>query len=323
MSAVWIMKAAMTALWTAGSGLIALAWLSAFSVWWKERSRRRVMLGPAEGVKMQPFRELAVVRKIAEEMEIAGIRWPVEAMLAAMLFAGTGGWFAVDAAVAEMQRVYALDADRLAGVDTWLLNTASALLLGSLPYFYVLFRLQSKRHRIAHDMIKLVQNVISHYAEQRTVQELISRSAATMPEHVRDEWKRLELRAHLGAPLEEALYEFARRADNGWAEDVADILLIKHRYGNDVLEALHKLVVDMQRARKNEERRLATIAAYRIGTVIMIAFAFGIVFFNVYADGANYRHYFISPTGQNLLIVSAVVLFASLVMVVRSGRRTF
>ena len=281
------------------------------------------MLGPPDGAKPSPFRELAVVRRLAEDMDIAGVRWPVEAMLGAMLFAGTAGWFAVDAAVAEMQRVYALDADRLAGADTRLLNAVSALLIGSLPYFWVQFRLQAKRHRIAHDMIKLVQNVISHYAEHRTVHELISRAAATMPEHVRDEWKRLELRAHLGVPLEEALYEFARRADNAWAEDVADILLIKHKYGNDVLEALHKLVTDMQRARKNEERRLATIAAYRIGTVIMIVFAFGIVFFNVYADGANYRHYFLVPAGRGLLLFSAVVLFASLVMVVRSGRRTF
>ena len=303
--------------------MIVAVWMSAFSVWWKERARRRTALGPIERGRPVPFRELAVVRKLAEEMEIAGVRWPVEAMLGAMLFIGTVGWFAVDAAVAEMQKVYALDADRLAAADTRVLSTVSALLFGSLPYFYVQFRLQSKRHRIAHDMIKLVQNLISHYAEQRTVQELISRSAATMPDHVREEWRRLELRTHLGVPLEQALFEFAQRADNGWAEDVADILLIKHKYGNDVLEALHKLVADMQRARKNEERRLATIAAYRIGTAIMIVFAFAIVFFNVYADGANYRHYFLSPAGQGLLLFSAVVLFASLVMVVRSGRRTF
>jgi len=322
-SARWLAEAAFTGLWLAGSGLVVVAWTSRLSAWWREKRLRASLLGPIRPERIAPFRELAFVRGLADDMEIAGIRWPVEAVVALMLFVGAVGWFGVDASVDAMQRSYALDADRLVGADTALLNAAAAGLLGSLPYFYIKFRLQRKRHRIALDMIKLVQNVVGHYGDNRTVQELISRSAPSMPEYVRDEWKRLELRSHLGGSLEEALYEFARRADNEWAEDVADILLIKHKFGHDVVEALHKLIVDMQRARKNEERRLAMVTVYRIGTAVMVAFAFGIVFFNVYADGANYRHYFIAPGGRWLMFVSAVVLFASMVLVVRSGRRTF
>ncbi len=323
MSVHWIAEAAFVGLWLAGSGLVVVAWLSRLSSWWRERSLRASLLGPVRAARATAYRELSFVRGLAEEMEIAGIRWPVEALVAAMPFVGAIGWFGVDASVEAMRLRYALDADRLLGSETWLLNTVAGALLGSMPYFYVKFRLQRKRHRIALDMIKLVQNVVGHYSDNRTVQELISRSAPSMPEYVRDEWKRLELRSHLGGSLEEALYEFARRADNEWAEDVADILLIKHKYGHDVIEALHKLVVDMQRARKNEERRLAMVTAYRVGTAVMVAFAFGIVFFNVYADGTNYRHYFLTPGGRLVMLLSAVVLFASMVLVVRSGRRTF
>lgn len=323
MNGAWIVKATLAAFWAAGSGMVIVVWMSRLGLWWQERRARRTILGPVSLQKRGAFREMAFIRKLADDMEIAGLRWPVEAVVGGMLFVSAATWFAVDAAVTEMQWRYALDADRLVGADSWLLNTAAAILVGSLPYFYVLFRLQRKRHRIALDMIKLVQNIVGHYSDRRTVQEIISRSAPSMPDDVKEEWKRLELRSHMGGSLEEALYEFARRADNEWAEDVADVLLIKHKYGNDVLEALHKLVIDMQRARKHEERRLAMVTVYRIGTLVMIGFAFGIVFFNVLADGANYRHYFLSPAGQTLMLLSSVVLFASLILVVKSGRRTF
>ncbi|WP_238392436.1 type II secretion system F family protein [Paenibacillus antri] len=323
MTASWIAEAAFAGMWIAGSGIVVVAWMSRLSAWWRDKRLRASLLGPIRLERSGAFRELAFVRGLADDMEIADVRWPVEAVVGAMLFIGAVGWFAVDASVDAMRVRYALDADRMIGADTWLLNTVAGGLLGSLPYFYVKFRLQRKRHRIALDMIKLVQNVVGHYGDNRTVQELISRSAATMPDHVREEWRRLELRSHMGGSLEEALYEFARRADNEWAEDVADILSIKHKFGHDVIEALHKLVVDMQRARKNEERRLAMVTAYRIGTAVMVAFAFGIVFFNVYADGANYRHYFVDPGGRWIMLFSGVVLFASMVLVVRSGRRTF
>jgi len=320
---MWIARAAFTAIWVAGTGIAVVVWVSWLSTRWRDRRLRTSLLGPVQRQPSGAFREMAFVRRLADDMEIAGMRLPPEAAIGLMLLIGAIGWFAVDGAIDGMQRQYALDADRLTPANSWLLNSASAALLGSLPYFYVKFRLQRKRHRIALDMIKLVQNVVGHYSDKRTVQEVISRSANSMPDYVRDEWKRLELRSHMGASLEEALYEFARRADNEWAEDVADILLIKHKYGNDVIDALHKLIVDMQRARKNEERRLAMVTVYRIGTAVMVAFAFGIVYFNVYADGSNYRHYFVNPTGQRIMLVSTAVLFASMVLVVKSGRRTF
>lgn len=318
-------EASFAALWAMGSGIVLTTWLIWLSDRWKARRRRFVLFGPAEtiGRRAAAIRELPPLRRLAEEMEIAGIRMPVEAVVGAMLFIGVAAWLLSQASVIGLQQRYALDADRLTAANPWLVHTAVACLLGSIPYFYVKFRLQRKRHRIALDMIKLVQNVIGHYQNGRTVQDIITRATPTMPAHVQDEWRRLELGAHMNASLEEALYAFAARADNGWAEDLADVLLIKHKYGNDVIDALHKLVVDMQIARRDEERRLAMVTVYRIGTSVMVAFAFFIIFFNVYADGTNYRHYFLEPTGKLLLLVSAVVLFGSMVLVVRSGRKSF
>jgi hypothetical protein len=326
MTVQWI-QAMLFAVWVTGAGLVLLTWLAQLSKRLKDRFRRRVLVGPGDRRRVagtiSAFKDLPFVRRLADEMEIAEIKAPVEAAAGTMLFIGAASWFAVDWMIGGLRESFALDADKMFPANTYLLNACVALLLGSLPYFYVKFRLQRKRHRIALDMIKLVQNIVGHYSVGRTVQDIIARSAPTMPEYVSSEWRLLELQSHLQYSLEDALYEFSRRVDNSWAEDLADILLIKHKYGNDVIDSLHKLVIDMQTARKNEERRLAMVTVYRIGTVVMIAFAFFIVFFNIYADGANYRHYFVNPAGKLMLTISSAVLFVSMVMVVRSGRKTF
>lgn len=311
------------ALWAAGTGVLIAVWFRFGYERWKERKRVVLLLGEARGQRLERLREVPFIRALAEDMQIAEMKLPIEILFGVMLFFGVIGWFGVEQSVMGLQQRYALDADKVLSVNTWLLNGSVSVLLGSLPYFYVKFRLQQKRHRIALDMIKLVQNIIGHYHANRTVQEMIARSSGTMPDHVRSEWRLLEISSHLSASLEEALYDFARRVDNEWAEDMADILLIKHKYGNDVIDALHKLVVDIQTARRNEERRLAMVTVYRIGTLVMGCFAIFIVLFNIYADGANYRHYFVNPSGKMLLLFSAVVFFVSLVLVVRSGRRTF
>jgi Flp pilus assembly protein TadB len=323
MSTVW--QPMIVALWATGTALVLLPWLTWALSRWRESNTERVLLSLVRPTitNRSAWRELPWLRRLTDELEIAEIRLPMEALLGFMVFFGVVGWFVVEGAIVGLQQRYALDGDRLVQVNAWMLNGISAILIGSLPYFYVKFRLQHKRHRIALDMIKLVQNFIGHYNSGRTIQEMISRSSDTMPEAIRSEWKRLEVGAHMQTSLEEALFTFARRTDNVWAEDLADILIIKHKYGNDVMDALHKLMIDMQVARRNEERRLAMVTVYRIGTSIMIGFAFFIVYFNVFADGTNYKHYFISPMGRTLLLCSAAVLFVSLMMVVRTGRRSF
>lgn len=319
----WV-TAILYSLWTAGTGLVLITWLSWALRAIQNKRRQRLLFGGArKEKKAADLKNIPFVKVLSDDMEIAEIKAPVEAVIALMLAIGVTGWFVVNAAVSGMRERFALDADKMIPSNTWLLSGFIALLLGSLPYFYVKFRLQRKRHRIALDMIKLVQNLIGHYSVGRTVQDMIARSTTTMPDHVRSEWRHLELQAHLSTSLEDALYEFARRADNVWAEDLADILLIKHKYGNDVIDALHKLVVDMQTARKNEEKRLAMVTVYRIGTVFMILFSFFVVFFNIYADGTNYRHYFVNPAGKIAIMLSSAIMFASLIMVVRSGRKTF
>src|SRR5690606_7878191 len=98
------MEALFAALWLAGTGLVVIAGLSRLSFWWKERRRRRTLLEPAqEGVRRSPLREIAIIHRLSDDMDIAGIRLPVEAMIALMLVIGTFGWFAVDLSIISMQ----------------------------------------------------------------------------------------------------------------------------------------------------------------------------------------------------------------------------
>lgn len=284
--------------------------------------RLRLLDASSRSRRKFSFARIKILRHLADELEVAELRVGMELVLAYMLILALAGFFGADAAVQIMQQRFAVGQDRIAVTHVWALNGVIAFLLGSIPYFYVRFRVQRKRHRIAYRMIMLVQNVIGHYRPNLTLAEMIVKSSPTMPDEVRSEWRRLELALHM-QPVDEALYDFARRIQNEWADDLADLLLIGAHYGTDLTESLHHLVGKMQTAKRHEENRLAMITVYRIGTCFMVGFSFFVVGFNVYADGANYRHYFVDPTGKMLLMLSFFVMFVSMLLVIRSGRRAF
>jgi Flp pilus assembly protein TadB len=266
--------------------------------------------------------EMPLVKLLAEELEIAELKVKVEFILAIMLLLCFASYFGSVGTVYLLQQKFATGIDRTAQNNAWFISIFIAVLGGSLPYFFIRFRVQSKRHRIANRMIMLVQNLIGFYRPNSTIAEMIVKSSSTMPDEVRSEWKRLELALHM-QPFEEALYDFARRIDNPWAEDLADVLLIGAHYGTDIAPELQKLVQDMQTSKRNEEKRMAMVTVYRIGTLILIAFAIIIVGFNIYADGSNYRHYFLEPFGNFLIISSVFIMFASMLLVLHSGKKQF
>jgi hypothetical protein len=53
----------------------------------------------------------------------------------------------------------------------------------------------------------------------------------------------------------------------------------------------------------------------------MVFAAFLIIGFNIYADGNNYKYYFIDTKGKAIMITSLFILFGSLVAVILSGRK--
>ncbi|KPV58290.1 hypothetical protein QJ48_17600 [Paenibacillus sp. A3] len=309
--------------WIVGSLLLVL-WLLRMTGAGAARRRRFRSLGGDRGRRTfgGSFTGLRPIRHLREEMEVAELKIGAEVIGAIMLLLAFVGFFGSDAAVQVMQQRFAVGAARLQSFHVWTLSGAIAFLLGSFPYFYVRFRVQRKRHRIANRMIMLVQNLIGHYRPRLTLAEVIVKASKTMPDEVQSEWRRLELALHMKS-VDEALYEFARRIQSEWADDLADLLLIGSHYGTDVTESLHHLVGKMQAAKRHEENRLAMITVYRLGTTFMIGFAFFVVGFNIYADGANYRHYFVDPVGKSLLIVSSAVMFISMTMVIKSGRKAF
>ncbi|CAG7646132.1 type II secretion system F family protein [Paenibacillus allorhizosphaerae] len=318
----WSIKGLLLALWTVGSLMVVLLLIRKTNHWLTKRIRLRLLNHYAGGRRKPILSRIQALRHFADELEVAEIRFGVELILACMLVLALVGFFGADAAVQMLQQRFATGADRDAVTHVWALNGAIALLLGAMPYFYVRFRVQRKRHRIAYRMIMLVQNVIGHYRPNLTLADMIVKSSPTMPDEVRSEWRRLELALHMQS-VDEALYDFARRIQNEWADDLADLLLIGAHYGTDLTESLHHLVGKMQTAKRQEENRLAMITVYRIGTCFMVAFSFFVVGFNIYADGANYHHYFVDPSGKMLLLLSFMIMFISMLLVIRSGQRAF
>lgn len=309
-------------LWVIGVAILLLVLVPHLSRRLARRRRIRRYSEPAHHREQRPLHRLPAVKRLAEDMEFAEFKAAPEWLLAVLAAIFLIGLFGTQAGIVLLQEQFTTGADRFVQANPWVMNGFSALLLSSLPVFYLKFRVQKKRHRIALRMIMLVQNIIGHYNPSHTLTEVLVKASGTMPADVRKEWNRLVLNLHMQT-VEEALHDFARRIDNHWADDLADLLLMGAHYGTDITEALHKLVAAMQTAKSNEEKRMAIITAYRIGTILMVGFAVFVVLFNIYADSVNFRHYFLEPGGKRVMTASIAVLFVSLVMVVRSGRKPF
>lgn len=315
-------KGIFLALWVIGTAMALGPPLRLLYSRLRRRGRLRSLHGPGKQGDAFRLHNLPVIRHLASELEMAEIKLRVEALVAIIALLFSTGVFFIHAAVYALHQEFATGTELLASVNAWLLSFSVGFLFGGLPVFYVKFRIQKKRHRIAGRMIMLVQNLLGHYNSAQTIAETLAQASATMPAEVQKEWSRLILNLHMKT-TEQALYEFARRIENQWAEDLADLLIMASHYGMDITGALHKLVSAMQTAKRNEEKRMAMITVYRIGTLVMIGFAFFVVLFNLYADRSNYKHYFLEGNGKMLLAVSTLVMFLSLVMVVRSGRKPF
>ncbi|WP_235941504.1 type II secretion system F family protein [Paenibacillus puerhi] len=262
------------------------------------------------------------IRHIREELDLAELPLSVEPVLLAMGLLALVGFFGSDALLQGLSRQLSIGVLPLQGTHIWSLSGMVGIISGSVPYFLIRFRVMRKRGRIAMRMIMLVQNLIGHYRPRLTLADMIVSSADTMPDEVRAEWRRLELGLHMKS-IDQALYEFAGRVDNEWAHDLTDLLLIGAQYGTDMTESLHHLVNKMQASKRHEENRLAMITVYRLGTTFMVAFAFFVIGFNVYADPVNYIRYFVEPGGKLLLLLSFAVMFVSMVLVIRTGRRAY
>jgi Flp pilus assembly protein TadB len=317
-----LVNGAFLSFWIIGSAII-IFFLMRYGLNFLAGKRRFNSVGGSKKKRLDiSLKDIKFVRELSDEMDIAELKMNVETLLGISLLMGIVTFFGSNSVVYILQQNFASGEDLNVSMNFWYLSLIVAALIASLPYFYVRLRVQHKRHKIALRMIMLIQNLIGHYQSRLTVAEIIKKSMATTPEEISSEWRRLELSLHMNS-VKDALYEFARRVGNSWADDLVETLLIGTEFGTDISGSLKKLVVDMQIAKKNEENRIAMISVYRIGTVLMVFFAFLVVLLNIYSDGSNFHHYFVETGGKRLMMISVIVLFLSLISVVRSGRKQF
>lgn len=265
---------------------------------------------------------LEFIKKLEQDMKVADVSGNASVLLAIMLTFSLIGGFVSNILVILMQQWFAVGADRSVSVNPFLFSMIVALIVGLIPYYYVQFKLQQKRHRLSKSLIQCIQNLIGHYRYSLNLIDIIKSSTPTMPDDMRKEWRRLELAITMRSPSE-ALNEFSVRIGNKWAYQLADILDIYQQYGTDIRDGLHKLVSNMQASKKHEDSRRAVVSIFRWGTLFMVFFTFFTLWFNIFADGTNYKRYFIDPLGRFIVIVNFIIMAISMLLVVRSGKKQF
>jgi len=307
-------------LWLLGSSLIVFPMVGLLSGKWTAVRRLRNLRRAYGTENVFSIYQYKWMSKFKELVIISGVSLSPSALIGIGVGMFVIAFFCSGAIVHLLQTQFAVGTVRTMKLNSFGLNMAVALLLGSTPFFYIFFKVQRTRQQIALCMISAVQSFIGVYNHKHSLADLITQANPTMPLEIKHEWDHLEM-AIRTRPMKEALYGFARRIDNEWADDWADILLVKGEYGNDITKSMHKLVREMQTAKSNEQKRQAVISIYRIGTTLMVAAAFLIVGLNIYLDGNNYTYYFAEQQGKSILIISLLILFASLIAVILSGRK--
>jgi hypothetical protein len=307
-------------LWLLGSCFVALQLARVLNRKYISFRRMRILQRNHGTVRSFSIYQLGFMDRFKELVTVSGISFSPSFIICLSVVGFTTAFFSAEAIVQLLQIQFAVGLDRTVNPNPLVLDGVFALLVGSVPFFYVFFKLQNKRQQIALCLISAVQNFIGTYNHKHTLAELITKASRTMPWEIKREWDFLEMSIRTRS-MKEALYSFAKRIDNAWAEDWADILLVKGEFGNDIIHSLHKLVREMQTAKSNEQKRQAVVSIYRIGTTMMVVAAFLIIGFNIYADGNNYKYYFLDPKGKSIMTASLLILFASLVAVVLSGRK--
>lgn len=315
-----IYKGLSIAFWLLGTIFITMSLVRMFNRKFTSLQRIRILQRNHGIIHSFSLYQLAWMQKFRETVVIAGISLSPAALFSLSLIGFCTAFFSAEGIVRWLQMRFAVGMDANIHPNLLVFNSVFALLIASLPFFYVFFKLQRKRQQLSLCMISAVQNFIGVYNDKHTLAELITKASRTMPHEIKGEWDFLEL-AIRSRSMKEALYTFARRTDNAWAEDWADIMLVKGEFGNEIIHSLHKLVREMQTAKSNEEKRQAVISIYRIGTTLMVFAAIFMIGFNIYADGNNYRYYFLEAKGKAIITTSFLILFGSLVTVVLSGRK--
>jgi hypothetical protein len=308
------------AFWLLGTVFITMSLVRLFNRKFVSMQRMRVLQRNHGFIRSFSLYQLVWLQKFKETVAIAGISLSPASLFSLSFIGFCTAFFSAEGIVRWLQIRFAVGIDANMHPNLWVFNSVFALLIGSLPFFYVFFKLQRKRQQLALCMISAVQNFIGIYNDKHTLADLITKASRTMPQEIKGEWNLLEL-AIRSRSMKEALYTFARRIDNAWAEDWADIMLVKGEFGSEIIHSLHKLVREMQTAKSNEEKRQAVISIYRIGTTFMVFAAIFIIGFNIYADGNNYKYYFLETKGKAIMTTSFLILFGSLVTVVFSGRK--
>jgi hypothetical protein len=306
--------------WILGSGVIIVSFVQAFNRKFVFMHRMRILQRNHGIIHSFSIYQLAWLHKFKETVAIAGIPLSPNFIFSLAFIGFCTAFFSAEGVINWLQMHFAVGIDSNIHLNLLVFNGVFALLIGSMPFFYVFFKLQRKRQQLALCMISAVQNFIGIYNDKHTLAELITKASRTMPQEIKGEWDVLEL-AIRSRSMKEALYTFARRVDNAWAEDWADIMLVKGEFGNEIIHSLHKLVREMQTAKSNEEKRQAVISIYRIGTTLMVFAAFFIIAFNIYADGNNYKYYFLEAKGKTIITASLLILFGSMIAVILSGRK--
>jgi Flp pilus assembly protein TadB len=209
-----------------------------------------------------------------------------------------------------------------------LMGPLFGLISGSFPFMFLLFKIYLRQKGMAALMIPTFQVFLGVYSSTPNVRICLQKSATLMPSFMRYEFQWLTNAIHTGIPFDEALYEYAARVGNEFAEDFADLLIIADERGEDIQKSLMNLINRTQNEKFNTEMEQTELIDIRYGTLVIIGLTLFLIFYNIhlgenpfYSENRILTFYTKTSTGQTVVSLVAIVQFIAFIGSIWVARR--
>ncbi|RUM93036.1 MAG: type II secretion system protein [Thiomicrospira sp.] len=195
-----------------------------------------------------------------------------------------------------------------------------AIVLPLLPLFLILFKKKQRQNRLRHQFPEMLDAIVRALQSGYGIDGALSMIAEEFRAPLGKEVKEVNRQLTLGISMREILRDFQTRVEIPEAQFFVVTLIIQRETGGQLAPILEELSRLMRR-REMFQAKLKTLTAESRFTAVFLGLApLGYLGYKYFFDPASMAFFLNDPTGQNILMISLVLMLSG-AMILKSMLR--
>lgn len=189
-----------------------------------------------------------------------------------------------------------------------------AILLPLFPLFFILFKKRQRQNRLRQQFPEMLDAIVRALQSGYGIDGALSMIAEEFRAPLGKEVKEVNRQLTLGISMRDILRDFQTRIEIPEAQFFVVTLIIQRETGGQLAPILEELSRLMRR-REMFQAKLKTLTAESRFTAIFLGFApLGYLGYKYFFDPASMAFFLNDPTGQNILIISLVLMISGAII---------